>query len=144
MSKVVKGSKIKVHYVGTLNNGEKFDSSYDRKETLNFEVGGGQMIKGFDEGVLGMKTGETKKINIKAIDAYGDRKDDAITEVLKEEFPADFNPLVGETVQGSTEDGRPIIAKVKELKEKSVVLDLNHSLAGEELNFDIEVIEIEK
>ena len=65
-------------------------------------------------------------------------------EVLKEEFPADFNPLVGETVQGSTEDGRPIIAKVKELKEKSVVLDLNHSLAGEELNFDIEVIEIEK
>jgi FKBP-type peptidyl-prolyl cis-trans isomerase 2 len=144
MKKVEKGNKIKVHYTGTLNDGNKFDSSHDRGDTLNFEVGAGQMIKGFDAAVLGMETGETKKINLKPTDAYGDINPKALTEVPTQSFPTDFNPKVDEMVQGSTIDGKPVIAKVKELKESTIVLDLNHPLAGQELNFEIELVEIEE
>ena len=144
MAKVEKGSKIKVHYTGTLNDGNKFDSSHDRGQTLDFEVGTGQMIKGFDEGVMGMEVGETKDLHIQPEDAYGLRKEEAQTEVPKEALPPDFNPVIGETVQGQTIDGRPILAKVKELQENKVILDLNHPLAGEELNFKVELVEIEK
>lgn len=144
MAKVEKGSKIKVHYTGTLNDGNKFDSSHDRGKTLDFEVGTGQMIKGFDEGVVGMEVGETKDLHLQPEDAYGLRKEEAQTEVPKEALPPDFNPAIGETVQGQTIDGRPILAKVKELQEDKVILDLNHPLAGEELNFKVELVEIEK
>jgi len=144
MKTVEKGSKIKVHYTGTLNNGDKFDSSLDRNQTLDFEVGSGQMIKGFDEGVVGMQKGESKTINIKPEDAYGVVNPDAQTELPNDTFPPDFNPQVGEVVQGSTIDGRPVVAKIKELKEETTILDLNHPLAGEELNFEIEVVDIEK
>jgi len=144
MVKVEKGNKIKVHYTGTLNDGNKFDSSHDRGQTLDFEVGTGQMIKGFDEGVIGMEVGETKDLHLKPEDAYGLRKEEAQTEVPKKALPSDFNPKIGETVQGQTIDGRPILAKVKELQEDKVILDLNHPLAGEELNFNIELIEIGK
>ncbi len=142
MAKAEKGSKVKVHYTGTLNDGNKFDSSHDRGQALEFEVGSGQMIKGFDEGVVGMEVGETKDIHIKPEDAYGLRKEEAQTEVPKESLPPDFNPKIGETVQGQTVDGRPILAKVKELQENKVILDLNHPLAGEELNFNVELVEI--
>jgi len=142
MAKVEKGSKVKVHYTGTKNDGSKFDSSHDRGQVLEFEVGSGQMIKGFDEGVVGMEVGETKDIHIKPEDAYGLRKEEAQTEVPKESLPPDFNPKIGETVQGQTVDGRPILAKVKELQENKVILDLNHPLAGEELNFNVELVEI--
>ena len=144
MAKVEKGNKIKVQYVGTLNNGEKFDSSHDRGQTLDFEVGSGQMIKGFDEGVIGMEVGESKTLQLKPEDAYGLRNEEAQTEVPREALPQDFNPQIGETVQGQTVDGRPILAKVKELLEDKVILDLNHPLAGEELNFQVDLVEIEK
>jgi len=144
MAKVEKGNKIKVHYVGTLQNGEKFDSSYDRGQTLDFEVGSGQMIKGFDNGVLGMEVGETKTLEIKPEDAYGLRNEEAKTEVPKEALPPNFNPQIGETVEGRTIDGRPIVAKVKELLEYKVILDLNHPLAGEQLNFKVDLVEIEE
>ena len=142
MAKVEKGSKVKVHYTGTKNDGSKFDSSHDRGQVLEFEVGSGQMIKGFDEGVVGMEVGETKDLHLKPEDAYGLRKEEAQTEVPKESLPPDFNPKIGETVQGQTVDGRPILAKVKELQENKVILDLNHPLAGEELNFNVELVEI--
>jgi len=144
MKKVEKGDKVKVHYTGTLNDGNKFDSSHDRGTPLNFEVGAGNMIKGFDAALVGMETGETKKVNLKPTDAYGDINPQALTEVPTESFPTDFNPQVGEMVQGSTIDGKPVIAKVKELQESSIILDLNHPLAGQELNFEIELVEIEK
>lgn len=144
MAKVEKGNKIKVHYTGTLSNGDKFDSSHDRGQTLDFEVGSGQMIKGFDEGVVGMEVGETKDLHLKPEQAYGLRKEEAQTEVPKDALPPDFKPEIGETVQGQTIDGRPILAKVKELLEDKVILDLNHPLAGEELNFNVELVEIEK
>ena len=143
MAKVEKGSNIKVHYSGTLNDGKTFDSSYDRGQTLEFEVGSGQMIKGFDEGVIGMEVGEIKDLHLKPEEAYGLRKEEAQTEVPREALPPDFNPEIGETVQGQTIDGRPILAKVKELQEGKVILDLNHPLAGEELNFKVELVEIE-
>ena len=144
MKLVEHGQKVKVHYRGTFSDGEEFDSSYSRDIPLEFEVGAGQMIKGFDEAVVGMETGETKKINLKPKEAYGDFNDKAFTEVPTKSFPTDFNPKVDEMVQGSTIDGKPVVAKVKELKESTIVLDLNHPLAGKELNFEIELVEIEE
>jgi len=144
MKKVEKGDKVKVHYTGTLNDGNKFDSSHDRGTPLNFEVGTGQMIEGFDSAVMGMETGDTKKVNLKPAQAYGEVNPKALTEVPTDSFPTDFKPKVDEMVQGSTIDGKPVIAKVKELKESTIVLDLNHPLAGQELNFEIELVEIEK
>ena len=143
MTKVIKGNKVKVHYTGTLNDGEKFDSSRDRGETLNFQVGEGQMIKGFDQAVLEMEVGQTKKINLQPPDAYGDVKAEAIQEVPKTEFPPDFKLDEGGMVEGRTQSGQPMRATVKEVKNDSVILDMNHPLAGKELNFDIELIEIE-
>ncbi len=143
MTKVIKGNKVKVHYTGTLNGGEKFDSSHDRGQTLDFQVGTGQMIKGFDQALLEMEVGQTKKINLKPTDAYGDMKPEAIQEVPKSTFPPNFELTEGGMVEGRTQSGQPMRATVKEVKESSVILDMNHPLAGKELNFEIELVEIE-
>lgn len=140
--KVKNGDSVKVHYIGTLNDGNEFDNSYKRGDTLNFEVGGGQMIKGFDKALVDMEVGEKKKINIKSEDAYGPRREEAIMSVSKENFPPDFEANEGEMVQGQTESGQPITALILEVQENDVILDMNHPLAGEELNFEIELVEI--
>ena len=140
--KVKNGDSVKVHYIGTLNDGNEFDNSYKRGDTLNFEVGGGQMIKGFDNALVNMEVGEKKKINIKSEDAYGPRREEAIMSVSKENFPPDFEANEGEMVQGQTESGQPITALILEVQENDVILDMNHPLAGEELNFEIELVEI--
>ncbi len=143
MTKVIKGNKVKVHYTGTLNGGEKFDSSHDRGQTLDFQVGTGQMIKGFDQALLEMEVGQNKKINLKPTDAYGDMKPEAIQEVPKSTFPPNFELTEGGMVEGRTQSGQPMRATVKEVKDSSVILDMNHPLAGKELNFEIELVEIE-
>lgn len=140
--KVEKGNNVKVHYTGTLTDGEKFDSSYDRGETLNFTVGSGQMIQGFDDAVLGMEVGETKNITISPDMAYGDRYDEAIQSVGRENFPSDFQVEIGGMVQGSTAEGMPIQATIVGEDEENIILDMNHPLAGKELNFKIELVEI--
>jgi peptidylprolyl isomerase len=142
MSKVENGNNIKVHYKGTLNNGEQFDSSYDRGNTLDFTVGAGQMIKGFDTAVVGMGVGDTKKVTLAPAEAYGLRNEKAIQTVPKTAFPPEFAPKINETVQGQTQDGKPLIAKVLEIEDETIKLDLNHPLAGEDLTFDIELVEI--
>jgi peptidylprolyl isomerase len=101
-------------------------------------------VKNLIAGVLGMEVGETKTLEIKPEDAYGLRNEEAKTEVPKEALPPNFNPQIGETVEGRTIDGRPIVAKVKELLEDKVILDLNHPLAGEQLNFKVDLVEIEE
>lgn len=140
--KVKNGDSVKVHYIGTLNDGNEFDNSYKRGSTLDFQVGGGQMIKGFDEALVEMEVGQKKTININVEDAYGPRKEEAIMAVAKDNFPPDFKAREGEMVQGRTENGQPVNALIIEVQESDVILDMNHPLAGEELNFEIELVEI--
>jgi len=140
--KVKNGDSVKVHYIGTLNDGNEFDNSYKRGSTLDFQVGGGQMIKGFDEALVEMEVGEKKTINLKPEQAYGPRREEAIMSVSKNNFPPDFQANEGEMVQGRTETGQPINALIIEVQESDVILDMNHPLAGEELNFEIELVEI--
>lgn len=141
---VVKGDKVKVHYRGTLTeNGLEFDSSYERNETLNFEVGSGQMIQGFDNALLGMEKGDTKQVTISANEAYGESREEAIQSVPKTNFPPNFDGKVGSMVQGQNQMGQPIQALIVEEQEDSYVLDFNHPLAGKELNFSIELVDVE-
>ena len=140
--KVKQGDSVKVHYVGTLNDGNEFGNSYKRGSTLDFKVGEGQMIKGFDNAVAEMNVGDKKTINIKPEEAYGERKEEAIMAVAKDNFPPDFIAKEGEMVQGRTESGQPINALIIEVQDNDIILDMNHPLAGEELNFEIELVEI--
>jgi len=140
--KVKNGDSVKVHYIGTLNDGNEFDNSYKRGSTLDFQVGGGQMIKGFDDALVEMEVGQKKTVNLKPEQAYGPRREEAIMVVGKENFPPDFEAREGEMVQGRTETGQPVNTLIIEIQENDIVLDMNHPLAGEELNFEIELVEI--
>ena len=141
MTQVKNGDIVKVHYTGKLTNGEQFDSSMGR-EPLEFTVGAGQMIPGFDAALPGMKIGEKKTINIQPKDAYGEVNEQAIIEFPKENVPADMKLEPGMNLQLSNQEGQPFPVVVKEIKESVVVLDANHVLAGKELEFDIELVEI--
>ena len=135
------GNNVKVHYRGTLNDGTVFDSSYDRNETIEFTVGAGQMIPGFDAAVNGMAVGEKKTINLEVNDAYGERIDEAVREVPKTSFPNDFEFSNGVTVEGSI-NGNQVRGTIEEINEESVIIDFNHPMAGQPLNFEIELVEI--
>jgi peptidylprolyl isomerase len=141
MQEAKKGDKVKVHYHGKLTNGETFDSSAGR-EPLEFEVGSGSVIKGFDEGVSGMRVGEKKTINIPVDEAYGERSEDMLIEFPKDRFPKDMEIKEGMQLMMSNGTGQNIPVIVTEVKDDAVILDANHPLAGEELIFDIELVEI--
>jgi len=141
MQQVKKGDKVKVHYHGKLTSGETFDTSSGR-EPLEFEVGSGSVIKGFDEGVAGMEVGEKKTINIAADDAYGPRSEDMMIEFPKDRFPNDMKIEEGMQLMMGNGSGQNIPVIVTEIKDSSVILDANHPLAGEDLVFDIELVEI--
>ena len=141
MAQVKTGDLVKVHYTGKLTNGEQFDSSVGR-EPLEFTVGAGQMIKGFDDAMPGMTIGQKKTINIPAVDAYGEKNDDAIIEFPKENVPADMKLEPGMQLTLSNQQGQPVPVVVVDVKEDVIILDANHFLAGKELVFDIELVEI--
>lgn len=141
MQKVKSGDKVKVHYHGKLTSGETFDSSSGR-DPLEFEVGSGSVIKGFDEGVTGMSVGEKKTINIPYIEAYGPRSSEMIFEMPKDRFPKDLQIEVGMPLMMSDGSGQNYEVIVAQIKENSVMLDANHPLAGQDLVFDIELVEI--
>ncbi|MFC4263762.1 peptidylprolyl isomerase [Ferruginibacter yonginensis] len=141
MAEVKSGDVVKVHYTGKLTNGEQFDSSIGR-EPLEFTVGAGQMIAGFDAALPGMNVGDKKTINIAAKDAYGETDETAIIEFPKEHVPAEMKLEVGQQLTLSNEQGQPFPVVVKELREDVVILDANHFLAGKELVFDIELVSI--
>jgi peptidylprolyl isomerase len=136
-----KGDKVKVHYTGTLLSGEQFDSSAGR-QPLEFEVGSGSVIKGFDDGVTGMRVGEKKTVNIPAAEAYGEKNPDYIIEYPRTKFPADMQLELDMPLVMSNAAGQQFQVKVTEIREELIVLDANHPLAGEELIFDIELVEI--
>ena len=141
MQQVKSGDKVKVHYHGKLTSGETFDSSEGRSP-LEFEVGGGMVIKGFDDGVTGMSAGEKKTLNIPFDEAYGPRNPEMIIEFPKDKFPADMPLEVGLPLMMSGAQGEQFQVVVSQIKEDSVMLDANHPLAGQDLIFDIELVEI--
>ncbi|MBS1927653.1 MAG: peptidylprolyl isomerase [Ferruginibacter sp.] len=141
MAAAKSGDTVKVHYTGKLSSGEQFDSSAGR-EPLEFTVGAGQMIKGFDAAVPGMNVGDKKTIQIAPADGYGDRSDDAIINFPAENVPADMKLEPGMQLSLSNQQGQPFPVVVLEVKPDVVVLDANHFLAGKELIFDIELVEI--
>jgi peptidylprolyl isomerase len=141
MQQAKEGDVVKVHYTGKLTSGELFDSSTDR-EPLEFTIGAGQMIKGFDAALPGMLVGDKKTINIPAADAYGERSEEAIINFPKENVPPDMKLEPGMTLTLSNQAGQPIPVVVIELTDDAVILDANHFLAGKDLIFDIELMEI--
>lgn len=141
MAQVKSGDKIKVHYHGKLTTGETFDSSEGR-EPLEFEVGSGMVIKGFDDGVTGMNVGDKKTINIPFNEAYGPRNPEMVIEMPKEKFPKDMELEVGLPLGMSDQNGQQFNVTIVEIKEEAVMLDANHPLAGQDLIFDLELVEI--
>lgn len=141
MQQVKSGDTVKVHYHGRLTDGTTFDSSEGR-EPLEFEVGSGMVIPGFDNGVMGMAVGDKKTVNIPAEEAYGDKNPDMVVEFPKAQFPEDMQPEVGMRLNMTNGGGQVIPVVIKEVKQDTVVLDANHPLAGEALTFDIELVEI--
>jgi len=129
----------KVHYTGTLADGTVFDSSRER-EPLEFVVGEGQVIKGFDEAVSNMQIGETKSVTIPAAEAYGPRRDDLVIEVGPEQFAEGVKPEVGMQLQSQGGDGPPTVVTVTQVTDEKITLDANHPLAGHDLTFEIELV----
>ena len=141
MSKAENGNTVKIHYTGTLEDGTVFDSSADR-EPLEFKLGEGHVIPGFEKSVLGMELNEKKDINIPVEDAYGERRDELIFNVNKTELPPDLAPQVGMQLQMQSQDGQTALVLVTGVQEETITLDANHPLAGKDLNFNIELVEI--
>lgn len=141
MKQVKSGDKVKVHYHGKLTNGETFDSSEGRAP-LEFEVGSGMVIKGFDDGVTGMQVGDKKTINIPFSEAYGPRNPEMVIEMPKDRFPPDMQLEQGMPLMMSDGSGQNFQVTVVEIKPESVTLDANHPLAGQDLVFDLELMEI--
>ena len=142
MSQVKKDDTVKVHYTGKLEDGKVFDSSVERGEPIKFTMGQGQLIPGFEKGIVDMKVKEKKTINIPKEEAYGEIKDELVQEVPKDQLPDDITPEVGMGLVSKTQNGQDINLVVKDVKENSIVVDGNHPLAGKDLTFDLEVVEI--
>ena len=141
MAQVQNGDTVKVHYTGSLNDGRIFDSSVDR-EPLQFTVGAHQVVPGFEEAVLGMSVGDSKTALLPADKAYGQRDNRLIIRVPNSQLPANMNPKLNDRLQMRSPDGRVMNVVVAEIAEDSIVLDGNHFLAGQDLTFDIELVEI--
>jgi peptidylprolyl isomerase len=134
------GDTVRVHYTGTLRDGTEFDSSRGR-EPLEFTLGTGQVIAGFDQALAGMNVGDEKTVTIPAIEAYGERRDEMLLAVPRGEFPPHIEPEVGQKLQLG--DGRDVLdVTVREVTDEQVILDGNHPLAGEDLTFALELVQI--
>ncbi len=141
MQQVKSGDTVSVHYHGKLTDGSTFDSSEGR-EPLQFTVGQGQVIKGFDDALVDMIVGDKKTVQIPVNDAYGERRDDMLMEYPKNDFPPDMKPEAGMQLQMSDNQGNVFPVVIAEVLEDAVVLDANHPLAGQDLVFDIELVSI--
>ncbi len=142
MSKAETGNVVEVHYVGTFDDGTEFDSSHSRGETISFKIGAGQMIAGFDDAVIGMEVGDVKDVSISPENAYGEHVSDHVKTYPRSVFPPEVQLSEGVSVAGQNEMGQQMIAKVVKLEGNDVVLDFNHPMAGKNLNFNIEMVNI--
>ena len=141
MAAAVIGDTVKVHYTGSLDDDSIFDSSRDR-EPLQFTIGTGQVIPGFEEAVIGLEPGATSRTRISAEQAYGPRVDELRISVDRSQFPAGLEVQLGDQLQMKTQDGQTIPVEVVELADSSIVVDANHPLAGQALTFEIELVEV--
>jgi peptidylprolyl isomerase len=141
MTTAKRGDTVKVHYTGKLDDGTVFDASRDR-DSLEFKVGEGQVILGFESSVEGMSVGETKTVTIPCESAYGPRREEMVAEVSRVELPENIDLELGRQLQIPGEDGQLIILTIVGLTDETVTLDSNHPLAGKDLTFDIELVEI--
>ena len=138
---IKKGDKIKVEYEGKLENGEIFDSSEKQGQPMEFEVGNGQLIKGFEEAVIGMEKGEEKEVTLESKDAYGDPNPQLIKTVPRDKIGIDQELKPGQILGVAFPNGAQFPAKIVEVDEKEVKLDMNHPLAGKKLIFKIKIVE---
>lgn len=141
MGQAKDGDTVRIHYTGRLGDGTVFDTSENR-DPLEFKIGGGQVIPGFEDGVKGMEPGNKKTINIDVDNAYGQRRDEMMVSVEKSNFPPDIEPVEGQQLQLRQQDGSVVNVLVAKVEEETVVLDANHPLAGKDLIFDLELVEI--
>ena len=139
---IKKGKKVKIEYEGKLEDGTVFDSSEKHGQPLEFEVGSGQVIKGFDDAVSGMKKGEEKEFSIEPEEAYGKRNPDLEKEIPRKALPQDQEPKEGMMLMMGTPDGQRFPAKIIKVGKEKVTIDLNHPLAGKKLIFKIKVVDV--
>ncbi len=139
---VSKGDKVKVEYVGSLENGTVFDRSKEANPLL-FSVGSRQVIPGFEQAVEGMKLNEEKKVNIKVEDAYGPRREKLVRDLPRASLPENLQAEKGKILRLKTEEGRIVMGKIVDIKEDNLVVDFNHPLAGKNLVFELKVVGIE-
>jgi FKBP-type peptidyl-prolyl cis-trans isomerase 2 len=141
MSQVKENDTVRVHYTGKLSNGQVFDSSLER-EPLEISLGQGNLIPGFEKGVVNMKVNEKKTVNIPFAEAYGDIQKELFHEVKKDELPQDMTPEVGMGLASKNPDGTEVQFRVAEVHDEHIIIDANHPLAGQDLIFDLELVEI--
>jgi len=140
-TKAKQGDSVKVHYTGKLEDGTVFDTSADR-DPLQFTIGKGQVIPGFEQAMVGMKLGESKNVKVTADQAYGPYREEMVLEVGRKQFPLHLKPEVGQRYQMPQAHGRPTLVTVTKVSESNVALDANHPLAGKDLIFDVQLLEI--
>ncbi len=137
------GNRVRVHYTGRLDDGEVFDSS-EGGTPLAFTIGSGQVIPGFENGVVGMAAGDTKTVHIPCAEAYGEHRPDGVIRVPRDEFPSDMQIEVGTSVQGQQGNGQSVTFTIMAVSDVEVTLDANHPLAGKDLTFDLTLVSIEE
>ncbi len=142
MEQAKKGHTVKVHYTGRLGDGTEFDTSVSRGP-LQFKIGDGNIIPGFEQAVIGMEPGETKTATIPADQAYGPHYENLVLKLAQDQIPSNLEPEIGQQLEIRQESGEVIGVRVTHVSPSSVTLDANHPLAGEDLTFDIQLVEID-
>jgi peptidylprolyl isomerase len=142
VARVKNGDIVKVHYTGTLEDGTVFDTSRER-EPLEFTLGEGSLIEGFEQAVIGMQVGQSKTVTIPAEKAYGPHRDELVFVLGRNQLPGDLDPKVGQQLQAKQPEGQTITGTIIDVSEMSITVNANHPLAGKDLTFEIELMDIE-
>ena len=141
MAQVKNGDRVKVQYTGKLQDGEVFDSS-EEGQPLEFVVGGGDIIPGFEKGIMGMAVGDKRTIEIQPEDAYGPSREELVVEVPLNELPEHITPVLGQRLQVNQEGDQSVVVTITAMNEETVTLDANHPLAGRIIRFDVELVDV--
>ena len=135
------GDTVSIHYTGTLDDGSEFDSSAGR-EPLQFTIGGGRVMPGFEQAVIGMAPGDSKTVTIPSEEAYGPYREEMVQEITRSSLPPELAPQIGMQLRAATATGQPVTLTVVDMSESAITVDANHPLAGKDLTFDIKLLEI--
>jgi len=141
MSAAKDGDTVKVHYTGRLDDGSEFDTSRER-DPIEFKIGGGEILPGVEQAVVGLEPGGTNTVTLPAEDAYGERRDDMIQEIERSVLPQEVEPQVGLQLQAQSPEGQPLLLTITDVADDKVTVDANHPLAGKALTFDVELVEV--